>query len=110
MAKPLFKDKDNWNLINILREIFDSNAMRSPGGDVTDIYGEMAGHEIRLSSTSQIRRLNRMDLIQILYSILMPEINKIDEASLDELPLLLNEKWTVPELVERIKDRLREGK
>lgn len=107
MAKPLFKDKDNWTLIDILRKIFDNNAVRKDKGDVTEIYSEMAEHEIRLSSTSQIKRLNRMDLIQILYAILMPEIKRIDEASVDELPLLLNENWTVPQLKERLLDRFR---
>lgn len=109
MAKPLFKNKSHWDLINLLRQIFDNNAI-SPNGETTSIYEEMHANLNRVCETSQIRRLNKYDLIQIIYAILMPEIKRIDEAPLDELPLLLNEKWTTPELIERIKDRLREGK
>ena len=53
--------------------------------------------------------LNRKDLVKLLYAMLIPERLKIDQTSLDELPLLVNEEWSVPELKERVIDRMRVG-
>jgi hypothetical protein len=65
------------------------------------------GHQRR---ESQYRFLNRMDLLIIIYGFIKEEIKRIDEAPLDQVPLLINEEWPCPQLTERVKRRLMHAK
>ena len=65
---------------------------------------ERNGHE---SHGSQIRFLNRVDLLHYIYGWILPEIRRIDGASKEELPLLVNEPWSCPQLRERVLWRLK---
>ena len=65
---------------------------------------ERNGHE---SHGSQIRFLNRIDLLHFIYGWILPEIQRIDRASKEELPLLINETWSCLQLHERVLHRLR---
>jgi hypothetical protein len=58
------------------------------------------------SRDSQMTYLNRCDLLLILYGMLVEEITRIDDTPLEDLPTLINEDWSCPQLLERIKWRL----
>lgn len=99
----MFKDRTNfelkWMIIDLLHK-------RIPDY----LYSEISRHEKgRGSDGNQLKKLNRVDLLKIIYIILAPEINRIDTAFLEDLPMLINEEWPVPELAERVRWRLEYG-
>ena len=100
----MFGRHTNKSLLNLLNELI-ANRIR----DTPENYrytNEIKNHEANVSST-HLRLLNKSDLLSLIYSILYPEIIRIDNAKTQELPLMINEEWSCPELKERLNKRMR---
>jgi len=91
-----------------LRLLARTLIQKLPDNISTEIYRqERNGHE---SQGSQFRFLNRLDLLNIIYGYLMPEIKRIDETPLDDLPTLINVEWSCSKLTARVNWRLAHAK
>jgi len=107
MKEPyvMFGEKDNYDLRQLLYGLI--NMRLGDSSNDKDLSNEVYDHEKRMSDSSQFKRLNRGDLVSLIYSIIYPEIMLIDTCSKDDLPMLMNKKWSCPELEERLKRRMR---
>jgi hypothetical protein len=96
----MFKERTNFELRHLALDLLNKK-IPDP------LYNEIFKHEKgRGSDSTQFKRLNKTDLLKIIYISLLPEITRIDTSPLEEVPLLLNEEWSVPELKERVRRRL----
>lgn len=103
-AFKMFDEFSNFELRRLARDLVDT----IPENLRTEIWAqERKGHE---SHGTQFRFLNRLDLLYIIYGYLKEEIKRIDETPLDQVPLLINEKWSCPLLKERVLRRLKIAK
>lgn len=98
----MFGKETNWDLKQLLL-----NLIRQRVNNNNNLYGEVSAHETRISSTSNYNMLNKHDLLQLIYAIIYPEIKLIDESNLENLPLLINNQWSCPQLQERLLNRMR---
>lgn len=100
-----FIELSNWELRNLIEEHF--------GKLPHSIYDEIDEQDVRRGGAetrgSQMHFLNRYDLLRIIYSLKTSEINRIDNTPIEDVPLLLNEQWSCPQLTERVKWRLANG-
>jgi hypothetical protein len=102
MIKPMFKHLTNKKLITLLRELIHDTVEKSK-----DLYTEVQADLKYNPQSSGMYFLNRGDLLNIIYTILSPEIILIDNYPVDKLPLLINHPWSIPELKTRYENRMR---
>ena len=62
--------------------------------------------ESNKTSGTQIRFMNRYDLLTVIYIVLKDEIDKIDHTPYNDLALLINDEWSHPEVKRRLMWRL----
>lgn len=98
----MFEALDNFDLRQLYKKLVHE---RLPDALRSEIFAQ----EKKISSGSQVKRLNRTDLLEAIYLALLPEIQRIDTAPIEDLPLLVNEEWPIPQLTERVKWRLANG-
>lgn len=102
MPKPMFINKTNYELRQLLYALLH---VKLRGSLYDEVYEhERMGHKRK---DSQISFLNRIDLVQFLYAILLPEIKLIDDTPLNDIPKLLNHHWSCQELKDRVLERMR---
>lgn len=98
----IFGKDTNWDLQQLLL-----NLIRQRVNNENNLYGEVSAHETRVSSTSNYNMLNKHDLLKLIYAIIYPEIKMIDESPIEDLPLMINNQWSCPQLKERLLNRMR---
>jgi len=95
------------NLIRLLRNLLKDTI---PTTRVNEIYEQTARRGGPLPRSDHFEDLTREALLKLIYAILAPELERIDNAKIEDLPLLINETWSCPELLARIKWRLSNAK
>jgi hypothetical protein len=98
----IFSKDTNFDLQQLL-----INLIRQRVNNENNLYGEVSAHETRVSSTSNYTLLNKPDLLKLIYAIIYPEIRQIDDAPIENLPLMINNQWSCPQLKERLINRMR---
>lgn len=108
----MFKALDNYALLQLLRSIQDKKLGIIPDVGIPEgaLYDEVCTHEKRMSSSSHHNKLNRLDLVSLIYAILYSEIKEIDDCPIDNLPTLMNKEWSCPQLQDRVLSRMRGDK
>jgi len=96
----IFSKDTNFDLLQLLKKLIDQRVNNN-------LYGEVTSHETRLSGSSFYHMLNKHDLLMLIYAIISPEIKQIDDAKPEELPLMINNVWSCPQLKERLLNRMR---
>jgi hypothetical protein len=99
----MFLNVSNKDLIVLLKTLFFFNLNAKLIEEIEEQHERRGGAEIR---NEHFNKMTRDDLLRIIYTIIAPEINRIDNTPLEDLGLLLNETWSCPQLTERIKWRL----
>jgi len=99
----MFRERTNFELRHLALDLLHK---RIPDHLHKEIFKHEKG---RGSDSNQFKKLNKIDLLKIIYISLMPEIKRIDTTPLEDVPLLINEEWPVPELKERVRRRLEHG-
>lgn len=97
----MFGGISNQDLISLLRSL-----IRLKLNTHTDAFVELDQHEHPRTKGSQFRFLNRSDLLELIYSILIAEIKLIDETPYDKLEALRHRLWSCSQLVDRIEYRI----
>jgi len=95
----------NTELIEVINDIFYHHYHKMSNPQKCEVFAAES-HKVR---SSQFKFLNRHDLAKILYGMLGADMLKIDTCPVEDLPLLVNEEWMHPLLLERVKNRLRDG-
>lgn len=98
----IFSKSTNWDLRQLLDKLIRQRVNNDNG-----LYGEVSAHETRISGSSNYNMLNKPDLLKLIYAIIYPEIKLIDESPMENLPLMMNNEWSCPELKERLLNRMR---
>lgn len=108
----MFKALDNWGILQLLRSIQDKKLGIIPDVGISEgaLYNEVCTHEKRMSSVSHLNKLNRLDLVSLLYAMLYHEIKEIDSCPKDDLPTLMNKEWSCTQLHDRLLSRMRGDK
>lgn len=101
----LFKKMTNLELYYIIRNL-ETKLPRYLIQELRD-QKEKGG---KRSHGNQYHFLNRADRLMIIYMALAPEMQRIDSAPMDQLPLLINEEWSCPQMKERVLWRLRNNR
>jgi len=102
----MFIDCSHKDLVNLLHKLIEKKLSSNMLDEIDEQGIRVGGPEIR---TVLFYELTRDDLLKVIYSLIADEIRKIDEASMEDLPLLINEEWSCPQLKERLLYRLRGG-
>jgi hypothetical protein len=104
MIEAMFRQFTNDQLLKKIGTIFSERI-----GDNSDntLFEEINTDPKNLSSSSGMKFLNRRDLLQLLYTILYPEIILIDTTPVEDIPKLINYPWSITELKTRYENRMR---
>lgn len=104
MIETMFQNKTNSQLRNIIGALFSN---RIEDNNSNSLFDEINNDPKSMSSSSGMSFLNRRDLLQLLYTILYPEIILIDSTPVEDLPKLINYTWSIMELKTRYENRMR---
>lgn len=104
MIETMFQNKTNSQLRNIIGALFSN---RIEDNNSNSLFDEINNDPKSMSSSSGMSFLNRRDLLQLLYTILYPEIILIDSTPVEDLPKLINYTWSITELKTRYENRMR---
>jgi len=102
MIKPLLEGRSHRDLYHMLGTLSNTILPSGPRALWEEVFSLLPD-----SKACQYDKLNKGDLLLILYMILAPEIREIDGADRKQLALMVNRKWSIPELRERYLARLR---
>lgn len=100
----MFIEDSNNQLIDLINKMFERKLSSNMLDEIDEQQVRRGGAETRSSHTST---LTREDLLKIIYAIISDEIQRINGASIEDLPLLINKEWSCPQLKERVLHRLR---
>jgi hypothetical protein len=99
----MFLDVPATELVLLLRRLLKQTITETR---CTEIYEQTARRGGPLPRSDHFEDLTREALLKLIYAILAPELERIDNAPVNDLPLLINETWSCPQLTERVKWRL----
>jgi hypothetical protein len=104
MKETMFQHYTNIQLRKLIKTISHNRI-----GDNTNnpLFNETRLDPKNSSCSSGMWFLNRGDLLELLYTILYPEIILIDNTPAENLALYINYPWSIPELKTRYNNRMR---
>jgi hypothetical protein len=100
----MFLECTNQELLSLLKNLFNKKLSKNMSEEIDEQYLRKGGPETR---SEHFDMLTRNDLLMLIYSILADEIRRIDEATIEEVGLLINETWSCPQLADRVNWRFR---
>ena len=87
MPKPLFSECSNTELRHLIDNLFQK---RVPTPFIDEMILAAKAKKRKKTRGSQMRFLNREDLLAIVYNIVAPEVTEIDNCPEHDLPKLIN--------------------
>jgi hypothetical protein len=100
----MFIECSNDQLLSLLKDLFRKKLSKNINEEIDEQYFRKGGPETR---SEHFNMLTRNDLLSLIYAILSDEIRRIDEATIEEVGLLINETWSCPQLADRVNWRFR---
>jgi hypothetical protein len=100
----MFMECSNDQLLSLLKDLFQKKVSKNMSDEIDEQYLRKGGPETR---SEHFNMLTRNDLLMLIYAILSDEIQRIDDATIEEVGLLINETWSCPQLADRVNWRFR---